>query len=109
MVTGLTGGGKAWCWRCQTPAQEDSRLAIEREKRRGRGRQRKAARLLRFVSEADGKDEMRRDEKNGRGVMERRRPKVEERSKEKEKRQREREEKRRGSEEHSKGRVDRRG
>lgn len=91
MVTGLTGGGKAWCWRCQTPAQEDSRLAIEREKRRGRGRQRKAARLLRFVSEADGKDEMRRrDEKNGRGVMERRRPKVEERSKEKEKRQRER-------------------
>lgn len=90
MVTGLTGGGKAWCWRCQTPAQEDSRLAIEREKRRGRGKQRKAARLLRFVSEADGKDEMRRDEKNGRGVMERRRPKVEERSKEKEKRQRER-------------------
>lgn len=89
MVTGLTGGGKVGCRRCQTSGRGDSCLAIEREKRDGGGRQRKAARLLRFVSEAEEaemrRDETRRDEKNERGAMERRWPKGEERSEEKEK------------------------
>jgi len=89
VVTELTGGGKAWYWWCQTSAQRDSRLAIEREKRGGKGRQRKAAKFFLFL-EADGRDETRRtsDRKKmtGKEKKEARRRRIKEKERESEKR-----------------------